>query len=76
MGFSDKRLAYLALQSANLQPGTRRATASGRGLIHEAVKAMRSRGTTTSGEGDRDFRAAVCCAGCSRAYVERAVQLY
>ena len=40
MGFSDKRLAYLALQSANLQPGTRRATASGRGLIHEAVKAM------------------------------------
>ena len=40
MGFSDKRLAYLALQSANLQPGTRRATARGSGLIHEAVKAM------------------------------------
>jgi carbamoyl-phosphate synthase large subunit len=40
MGFSDKRLAYLALQSANLHPGTRRATAHGSGLIHEAVKAM------------------------------------
>jgi carbamoyl-phosphate synthase large subunit len=40
MGFSDKRLAYLALQSANLHPGTRRATARGGGLIHEAVKAM------------------------------------
>ncbi|MBB6427051.1 carbamoyl-phosphate synthase large subunit [Sphingopyxis sp. JAI128] len=40
MGFSDKRLAYLALQSANLQPGTRHATAHGSGLIHEAVKAM------------------------------------
>ena len=40
MGFSDKRLAYLALQSANLHPGTRRATARGSGLIHEAVKAM------------------------------------
>ncbi len=40
MGFSDKRLAYLALQSANLQPGTRRATARGSGLIHDAVKAM------------------------------------
>src|SRR3546814_3020571 len=40
MGFSDKRLAYLALQSANLQPGTRTATARGSGLIHEAVKAM------------------------------------
>ncbi len=40
MGFSDKRLAYLALQSANLHPGTRRATARGSGLIHDAVKAM------------------------------------
>ncbi|WP_422060364.1 carbamoyl-phosphate synthase large subunit [Sphingopyxis sp.] len=40
MGFSDKRLAYLALQSANLQPGTRRANARGSGLIHDAVKAM------------------------------------
>ncbi|MGV1683933.1 carbamoyl-phosphate synthase large subunit [Sphingopyxis sp. NJF-3] len=40
MGFSDKRLAYLALQSANLHPGTRRATARGSGLIHDTVKAM------------------------------------
>ncbi len=40
MGFSDKRLAYLALQSANLQPGVGHATAHGSGLIHEAVKAM------------------------------------
>lgn len=40
MGFSDKRLAYLALQSANLHPGAQRATARGSGLIHEAVKAM------------------------------------
>ncbi|UNK78920.1 carbamoyl-phosphate synthase large subunit [Sphingopyxis granuli] len=40
MGFSDKRLAYLALQSANLQPGAGRAAARGGGLIHEAVKAM------------------------------------
>ncbi|MGB7411349.1 MAG: carbamoyl-phosphate synthase large subunit [Sphingopyxis granuli] len=40
MGFSDKRLAYLALQSANLQPGAGHAAARGSGLIHEAVKAM------------------------------------
>ncbi|WP_332818870.1 carbamoyl-phosphate synthase large subunit [Sphingopyxis sp.] len=40
MGFSDKRLAYLALQSANLRPGSKRATARGSGLIHETVKAM------------------------------------
>jgi carbamoyl-phosphate synthase large subunit len=40
MGFSDKRLAYLALQSANLRPGSKRATARGSGLIHDAVKAM------------------------------------
>ncbi|KTE07094.1 carbamoyl-phosphate synthase large subunit [Sphingopyxis sp. H115] len=48
MGFSDKRLAYLALQSANLQPGTRHATAHGSGLIHEAVRAMT--GGVTEGE--------------------------
>jgi carbamoyl-phosphate synthase large subunit len=48
MGFSDKRLAYLALQSANLQPGTRHATARSSGLIHEAVKAMT--GGVTEGE--------------------------
>ncbi|HEX2813878.1 MAG TPA: carbamoyl-phosphate synthase large subunit [Sphingopyxis sp.] len=40
MGFSDRRLAYLALQSANLRPGSKQATARGSGLIHEAVKAM------------------------------------
>jgi carbamoyl-phosphate synthase large subunit len=39
MGFSDKRLAWLALQSANLR-GMRRGIARGSGLIHEAVKAM------------------------------------
>jgi carbamoyl-phosphate synthase large subunit len=40
MGFSDKRLAYLALQSANLRPGTDRAAARGSGILHDAVKAM------------------------------------
>ncbi|WP_070151310.1 carbamoyl-phosphate synthase large subunit [Sphingobium phenoxybenzoativorans] len=40
MGFSDKRLAWLALQSANLRPGMRRAVARGSGLIREAVVAM------------------------------------
>lgn len=39
MGFSDKRLAWLALQSANLR-GMRRGIARGSGLIHEVVKAM------------------------------------
>ncbi len=39
MGFSDKRLAWLALQSANLR-GMRRGIARGSGLIHEAVVAM------------------------------------
>ena len=39
MGFSDKRLAWLALQSANLR-GNERGVARGSGLIHEAVKAM------------------------------------
>ncbi|QNQ11510.1 carbamoyl-phosphate synthase large subunit [Sphingomonas alpina] len=40
MGFSDKRLAYLALKSANLRGGSERGIARGSGLIHEAVKAM------------------------------------
>ncbi|OJW25034.1 MAG: carbamoyl phosphate synthase large subunit [Sphingopyxis sp. 65-8] len=48
MGFSDKRLAYLALQSAHLRPGTGAAAARGSGLIHEAVKAMT--GGVTEGE--------------------------
>ncbi|AYJ85583.1 carbamoyl-phosphate synthase large subunit [Sphingomonas paeninsulae] len=39
MGFSDKRLAFLALQSANLR-GMERSIARGSGLIHETVKAM------------------------------------
>ncbi|NML10823.1 carbamoyl-phosphate synthase large subunit [Sphingobium sp. AR-3-1] len=39
MGFSDKRLAYLALKSANLA-GNERGIARGSGLIHEAVVAM------------------------------------
>jgi carbamoyl-phosphate synthase large subunit len=51
MGFSDKRLAYLALRSANLQPGTRRAFAHSSGLIGEAVKAM------TGGATEEDVRA-------------------
>ena len=40
MGFSDKRLAYLALKSANLREGTERGIARGSGLIHEVVQAM------------------------------------
>jgi len=51
MGFSDKRLAYLALCSANLQPGTRRAFGKSSGLIGEAVKAM------TGGVTEADVRA-------------------
>jgi carbamoyl-phosphate synthase large subunit len=51
MGFSDKRLAYLALRSANLQPGTRRAFGRSSGLIGEAVKAM------TGGTTEEDVRA-------------------
>ncbi|MDZ3831731.1 MAG: carbamoyl-phosphate synthase large subunit [Sphingopyxis sp.] len=51
MGFSDKRLAYLALQSAHLRPGSRAAAAHGTGLIHETVKAM------TGGVTEREVRA-------------------
>src|SRR3569623_601077 len=40
MGFSDKRLAYLALKSANLREGTSHGIARGSGLIHEVVSAM------------------------------------
>ncbi|EZP72504.1 Carbamoyl-phosphate synthase large chain [Sphingomonas paucimobilis] len=39
MGFSDQRLAWLALKSANLR-GMERGIARGSGLIHDAVKAM------------------------------------
>jgi len=51
MGFSDKRLAYLALKSANLR-GNASGIARGRGLIHEAVKAM------TGGVTEAEVRAA------------------
>ncbi len=39
MGFSDKRLAWLALKSVNLR-GNERGVARGSGLIHDAVVAM------------------------------------
>ncbi|MHA6722988.1 carbamoyl-phosphate synthase large subunit [Sphingomonas sp. RS2018] len=47
MGFSDKRLAWLALQSANLR-GMTRGIARGSGLIHDVVVAMT--GGVTEGE--------------------------
>jgi carbamoyl-phosphate synthase large subunit len=40
MGFSDKRLAFLALESANLRPGMGTSVRHGSGLIAEAVRAM------------------------------------
>uniref|UniRef100_UPI0035945A81 carbamoyl-phosphate synthase large subunit n=1 Tax=Blastomonas sp. TaxID=1909299 RepID=UPI0035945A81 len=40
MGFSDKRLAWLALQSAHLRPGMDRALARGSGMVRDAVVAM------------------------------------
>ncbi|WP_136163549.1 carbamoyl-phosphate synthase large subunit [Sphingomonas flavalba] len=40
LGFSDKRLAWLALQSANLRQGMDRAIARGSGLVRDAVVAM------------------------------------
>ena len=40
MGFSDRRLAWLALESANLRPGTARMQARGSGLIHDTLTAM------------------------------------
>jgi carbamoyl-phosphate synthase large subunit len=40
MGFSDKRLAYLSLQSANLKKGMRRAIGYGSGIVADAVRAM------------------------------------
>jgi carbamoyl-phosphate synthase large subunit len=51
MGFSDKRLAFLALQSAGLRAGSERSIARGSGLIHEAVKAM------TGGVTEKEVRA-------------------
>ncbi|MFM9828129.1 MAG: carbamoyl-phosphate synthase large subunit [Sphingomonas sp.] len=40
MGFSDKRLAFLALKSAGLRAGTERSIARGSGLVRDAVVAM------------------------------------
>ena len=40
MGFSDKRLAFLSLESAHLKPGMSQAIARGSGLIRDAVLAM------------------------------------
>jgi carbamoyl-phosphate synthase large subunit len=40
MGFSDKRLAYLSLQSANLRKGMRRAIGYGSGIVADAVRMM------------------------------------
>jgi carbamoyl-phosphate synthase large subunit len=51
MGFSDKRLAYLALQSAHLKSGMGAAIAKGSGIIHDAVKAM------TGGVTEKEVRA-------------------
>lgn len=51
MGFSDKRLAYLALKSAHLRSGMERGVARSSGLLHEAVKAM------TGGVTEKEVRA-------------------
>ncbi len=48
MGFSDKRLAFLALESANLRPGMANAMRHSSGLIADAVRAMT--GGITEGE--------------------------
>ncbi|MDQ3139337.1 MAG: carbamoyl-phosphate synthase large subunit, partial [Pseudomonadota bacterium] len=40
MGFSDKRLAELAVKSAGLRPGMGKIQARGTGLIHEALRAL------------------------------------
>jgi carbamoyl-phosphate synthase large subunit len=40
MGFSDKRLAFLALESANLRPGMGTAVRHGSGILAEAIRAM------------------------------------
>ncbi len=51
MGFSDKRLAYLALRSAHLRPGMGQALARGSGLVRDAVVAM------TGGVTEQEVRA-------------------
>ena len=49
MGFSDRRLAWLALESANLRPGTERMQARGSGLIHDTLVAMTGGVTMAAG---------------------------
>jgi carbamoyl-phosphate synthase large subunit len=51
MGFSDKRLAFLALESANLRPGMATAMRHSSGLIADAVRAM------TGGITEKEVRA-------------------
>jgi carbamoyl-phosphate synthase large subunit len=51
MGFSDKRLAWLALRSSGLRAGTREAFGRSSGLIGETVRAM------TGGASEGDVRA-------------------
>ncbi len=51
MGFSDKRLAWLALRSSGLREGTRQAFGRASGLIGETVRAM------TGGASEADVRA-------------------
>ncbi|SEN20162.1 carbamoyl-phosphate synthase large subunit [Sphingomonas gellani] len=40
MGFSDKRLGFLAARSVHLPKGMTRANASGRGIVHDAMTAL------------------------------------
>jgi carbamoyl-phosphate synthase large subunit len=40
MGFSDRRIAELALKSAHIRGGAHKVRARGHGLLHDAVKAM------------------------------------
>ncbi|WP_373491535.1 carbamoyl-phosphate synthase large subunit [Parasphingorhabdus sp.] len=48
MGFSDQRLAKLAIDSVHVAGGTGRAVAEGHGLVHDALAAMA--GATTEAE--------------------------
>ena len=49
MGFSDKRLAFLALESVHVPAGMETAVRHGSGLIAEAVRAMAGGGATPGG---------------------------
>ncbi len=51
MGFSDKRLGYLALRSVHVRKGMARASAHGSGLVHDALVAM------TGGVNEAEVRA-------------------